>query len=138
MSAKTMAWMAILALPRWTSAAGNDSSSSHNAESFLSNGLLTQLTLGLIVVLVAAVGLTWLLRRYALPRGGAIQVLGGLPLGSRERLLLIEVNDVRLLIGVTSSQIQALHVFSSPMTVVPPQAMPDSPLMESLHGSMEP
>jgi len=61
--------------------------------------MLVQLTLGLAVVLAAAIALSWLLRRYALPRGGAIQVIGGLPLGSRERLLLIEVDQVRLLIS---------------------------------------
>ncbi|TVR60643.1 MAG: flagellar biosynthetic protein FliO [Candidatus Competibacteraceae bacterium] len=74
-------------------------------------GLGLQLTLGLVVVLAAVVGLSWLLRRHTQPRGGAIQVLGGLPLGTRERLLLVEVDQVRLLIGVTATQIQALHVF---------------------------
>ncbi len=100
-------------------------------------GLPTQLTLGLIVVLATAVGLTWLLRRYALPRSGAIQVLGGLPLGSRERLLLIEVNDVRLLIGVTSGHIQALHVFPPSAVAAPFRAVSDSLPMESPHDPKE-
>lgn len=51
----------------------------------MSSGVLTQLTLGLAVVLALAVGLSWLLRRHLLPRGGVIQVIGGLPLGSQER-----------------------------------------------------
>ena len=79
----------------------------------LSGGLLTQLTLGLLLVLALAVGLSWLLRRYALPRDGLIRVVGGLPLGARERLLLVEVDEVRLLIGITAHQIQALHVFTA-------------------------
>lgn len=90
------------------------------------SGLLVQLTLGLLVVLALAIGLSWLLRRYALPRDGLIRVVGGLPLGTRERLLLIEVDQVRLLIGVTAQQIQTLHVFNPP--AAPPFALyPDPP-----------
>ncbi|MBL8254926.1 MAG: flagellar biosynthetic protein FliO, partial [Candidatus Competibacter sp.] len=74
-------------------------------------GMLVQLTLGLVVVLALAVGLSWLLRRYAIPRDGLIRVIGGLPLSSRERLLLIAVDETRLLIGITPHQIQTLHVF---------------------------
>ncbi|HRD65833.1 MAG TPA: flagellar biosynthetic protein FliO, partial [Candidatus Competibacter sp.] len=86
-------------------------------------GMLAQLTLGLAVVLVLAIGLSWFLRRYALPRGGAIRVIGGLPLGSRERLLLIEVDEARLLLGITPSQIQTLHVFA-PVTSRPAETVP--------------
>lgn len=91
----------------------------------LSGGLLAQLTLGLVVVLVLAIGLSWLLRRYALPRDGLIRVIGGLPLGTRERLLLIEVDQVRLLIGVTAQQIRTLHVFTPP-AATPFSLSPDS------------
>ena len=100
--------------------------------------MLVQLTLGLLLVLALAVGLTWLLRRYALPRDGLVRVLGGLPLGSRERLLLVEVDEVRLLIGITAHQIQALHVFtpsSSKPADTPPifQGIPPSRSPEPLH-----
>lgn len=115
-------WM--LAWPEWTLAAGAEPA---RAESTLfSSGLLAQLTLGLVVVLALAVGLSWLLRRYALPRDGLIRVIGGLPLGTRERLLLIEVDEVRLLIGVTAQHIQTLHVFTPP-AVAPFSLYPDSP-----------
>jgi flagellar protein FliO/FliZ len=91
-------------------------------------GMLTQLTLGLAVVLALAVGLSWLLRRHVLPRGGVIRVIGGLPLGSRERLLLIEVDETRLLIGVTAQQIQTLHVFppAPPFAITPDPRPPES------------
>lgn len=88
-------------------------------------GLGLQLMLGLVVVLAAVVGLSWLLRRHTQPRGGAIQVLGGLPLGTRERLLLVEVDQVRLLLGITATQIQALHVFP-PSPPSPPSPPPVS------------
>ncbi len=110
----------LLALPALTLAVGGDPGRAETP--VVSGGMLTQLTLGLVVVLAAAVGLSWLLRRHVLPRGGAIRVIGGLPLGSRERLLLVEVDEVRLLIGVTSQQIQTLHVFppALPFTLAPP------------------
>ncbi len=115
-------WM--LAWPVGTLAAGAEPA---RVESTLfSGGLLAQLTLGLIVVLALAVGLSWLLRRYALPRDGLIRVVGGLPLGTRERLLLIEVDEVRLLIGVTAQHIQTLHVFNAP-AIAPFSLYPDSP-----------
>lgn len=138
MNAMGAAWAALLTTPGLALAA----SESGRAEAIVApgSGMLVQLTLGLAVVLAAAIALSWLLRRYALPRGGAIQVIGGLPLGSRERLLLIEVDQVRLLIGVTSSQIQALHVFPAPPSSPKSAAfkiMPDSPPAEAPHDRPE-
>ncbi len=104
---------ALLALPEWAWATSGDPGRVESVASVAPGaGVLAQLTLGLVAVLALAVGLSWLLRRYALPRGGAIRVIGGLPLGSRERLLLVEVDEARLLIGITPSQIQTLHVFA--------------------------
>lgn len=94
------------------------------------SSVLGQLTFGLLVVLALVIGFSWLLRRYALPRDGMIRVLGGLPLGTRERLLLIEVDDVRLLIGVTAQRIETLHTFTQPAASsfsLPEQAPHDPP-----------
>ncbi|MGB4946580.1 MAG: flagellar biosynthetic protein FliO [Candidatus Competibacter denitrificans] len=80
------------------------------------SAMLGQLSLGLVAVLVVAVGLSWLARRYALPKDGLIRVIGGLPLSNRERLLVIEIDQTRLLIGITPQQIQTLHVLAAPST----------------------
>lgn len=136
MSARIAAWAVALTVPELALATAN-SADPGRVESVLPSSLLLQMTLGLAVVLAAAVGLTWFLRRYALPRSGAIQVLGGLPLGSRERLLLIEVDKVRLLIGVTSSQIQALHVFPPPTMTPSFRVMSDALPMESPNDHIE-
>lgn len=130
-------WVVILGLPGLALAAGADPA---RIESTVpGGGMLVQLTLGLVVVLALSVGLSWLLRRYALPRGGAIRVVGGLPLGSRERLLLIEVDAVRLLIGITPHQIQTLHVFTSSPTplagATPFRLEPSPPPAESPHDT---
>ena len=97
----------------------------------LSGGMLAQLTLGLLLVLGLAAGLSWLLRRYALPRDGLVRVIGGLPLGARERLLLVEVDEVRLLIGITAHQIQALHVFTPSSSSSSLSSKPATPIFQA-------
>jgi flagellar protein FliO/FliZ len=68
---------------------------------------------GLILVIAFILMLAWLVRRFAnLPMAGkgAIRVLGGVALGSRERAVLVAVGGTRLLIGVAPGRVQTLHV----------------------------
>lgn len=101
------------------------------------SAMLGQLTLGLVAVLAVALGLSWLLRRYALPKDGLVRVIGGLPLSNRERLLVIEVDQTRLLIGITAQQIQTLHVLASP-TAPPVEPVPFSLALATLEPPHEP
>ena len=69
--------------------------------------------MGLIVVIALILGLAWVLKKYGrLPNNNLVEmkVLGGLSLGTREKAILIEVENTRLLVGVTPGQIQTLHV----------------------------
>ena len=129
--------VALLALPELALTAGVEPSRAESALPTLAaapgGGMLAQLTLGLVVVLALAVGLSWLLRRYALPRDGVIRVIGGLPLSSRERLLLVEVDETRLLLGITPTQIQTLHVCAPPCGAAPFRIEPLPPPLESAH-----
>ena len=79
---------------------------------------LLQLTFGLLVVLAAIVGSAWLLRRYGrLQSGaaGALRVIGGLSMGPRERVVLIQVGAQQLLLGVAPGSVQMLHVLAEPV-----------------------
>jgi flagellar protein FliO/FliZ len=81
----------------------------------LSNGQLIQTAGGLLLVLVLIIGLAWAVRRFGrLPSGakGQLEILGGLSLGARERVVLLKVADTRLLIGVAPGRVQTLHVLS--------------------------
>lgn len=75
-------------------------------------GSLVQITFSLLLVLVAIVALAWLLKRMNLVQQGAgslLKVIGSIAIGQRERVVLIEVNDTWLLVGVGPGQIRTLH-----------------------------
>jgi len=85
---------------------------STSAEAFSMMGALN-MVLGLVVVIALILGLAWILKKYArLPNSNQVdmKVLGGLSLGTREKAILIEVENTRLLVGVTPGHIQTLHV----------------------------
>ena len=73
---------------------------------------------GLAFVLALVVGCGWFVKRFnGIPsaRSGAIKVISVLPVGSRERLALVEVGGQQLLLGVTAQQINTLHRFDEPV-----------------------
>jgi len=77
--------------------------------------------MGLAVVIALILGLAWVLKKYGKVSGSNVvdmKVLGGLSLGTREKAILIEVDNTRLLVGVTPGHIQTLHVLgdSQPAT----------------------
>lgn len=79
---------------------------------------LLRLTLALAVVLGAIIGLAWLLRRVARfnrSANGQLRILGGLPVGSRERIVLIQAGKAQLLIGVAPGRVQILHILDEPI-----------------------
>ena len=83
---------------------------------------LLQLTLGLAVVLAAIVGSAWLLRRYGRLQSnmaGALRVIGGLSMGPRERVVLVQVGKQQLLLGVAPGRIQTLCVLDEPIAEPP-------------------
>jgi len=77
-----------------------------------------------VITLVFIVGLifacAWLIRRMS---GGVginqkhIQVLSVMPLGTREKIMIIRASSEYLLIGVTPNGIQTLHRFDEPITL---------------------
>ena len=83
-------------------------------------GQLTQLVLGLLLVVGLIFGLAWLLRRVqgASPRNGQmIEVLGSRALGPRDRLVLVQVGKEQILLGITPGRITPLHVLKEPVQV---------------------
>lgn len=84
-------------------------------------GQLTQLVLGLLLVLGLIFLLAWLLRRVqqAGPagKGQVIELIGSRALGPRDRLMLVQVGNEQILLGLSPGTITALHVLKEPVHV---------------------
>ena len=84
-------------------------------------GQLTQLVFGLLLVLGLIFFLAWLLRRVqqAGPagKGQVIELIGSRALGPRDRLMLVQVGNEQILLGLSPGTITALHVLKEPVPV---------------------
>jgi len=72
----------------------------------------------LIAVIAAILLVGFLYSRMKGPRIGGnnvINIIGSQALGPKERIVLIEIADVQLVLGMTTSQVQTLHVFDKPV-----------------------
>ncbi|MDH4283765.1 MAG: flagellar biosynthetic protein FliO [Gallionellaceae bacterium] len=73
---------------------------------------MAQVIFSLLLVLVAFVLVARLLKRMNMPRQGAgslLKVVSGVAVGQRERIMLVEVNDTWLVVGVAPGQVRTLH-----------------------------
>jgi flagellar protein FliO/FliZ len=84
-------------------------------------GQLTQLVFGLLLVIGLIFFLAWLLRRVqqAGPagKGQVIELIGSRALGPRDRLMLVQVGNEQILLGLSPGTITALHVMKEPIEV---------------------
>ena len=74
-------------------------------------GSLISMFLGLALVVAMLLAGLWLLRRLAEPRGvppGTLKVLAATAVGSRERVVIVEVGKSCLVLGVAPGRITAL------------------------------
>lgn len=81
-------------------------------------GSAVQLVLGLFVVLFLIIASAWLFKRFGRWQSGytdQLKVVGGLAVGARERIVLIQVGEQQLLIGITPNNIRTLHVLDEPL-----------------------
>jgi len=80
----------------------------------VSSGNIVQIIFSLLLVLAAIVLVAWLLKRMNVAQRGSgnlLKVLGAVPIGQRERIVLVEVNDTCLVVGIGPGQIRTLHTF---------------------------
>lgn len=83
-------------------------------------GMLAQMVLVLLLVLGLLLALAWVLRRAGLVQGAAnghLKVLGAVSVGARERVMLVQVGQEQLVIGVTAAEISLLHLLAEPIDV---------------------
>ena len=99
----------MLCLPALAGAAESASTPSVTASPMA--GSVSQMFLGLAVVIAVLLVCLWLLKRLGAPRGSArgLKVLGAAPVGPRERVVLVEVADQVLVLGVAPGRVNMLH-----------------------------
>ena len=88
----------------------------------VSTGAFIQGLIGLVVIIGLLLVTLAALKRWGGQFGGVsttgMKVISGLSVGTRERILLIEVGETWLVVGVTASQIRTLHT-------LPKNSLPD-------------
>ncbi|QPO22135.1 flagellar biosynthetic protein FliO [Pseudomonas sp. Y39-6] len=118
----------LLALPLSALAAEPVAQAAASAAPVVSSGIggqLTQLVLGLLLVVGLIFVLAWLMRRVQnIGPGNAqvIEMIGSRALGPRDRLVLVQVGEEQILLGLTPGRITPLHVLKTPVNVAPTQA----------------
>jgi len=86
-------------------------------------GGLGEVAFALIVVLAAIFVVAWIVRRMRLASsrvGGAIDVLADVPLGQKERAVLLKVGSTQILLGVAPGRVNTLHVLTEPLELTKP------------------
>ncbi len=79
---------------------------------------LFQTFFSLLLVILLIIGFAWVLRRssrFGSALGGQLRAIGGLSLGGRDRLLLVDAGGTHLLLGISPAGIRTLHVFPEPL-----------------------
>jgi flagellar protein FliO/FliZ len=79
---------------------------------------LLQVILALGVVLACIAVFAWFLRRWMPGPAGAgrfLRIVGGVMVGPKERLVLVEVGDTWLLVGVAANSVHLLHTMQKPV-----------------------
>lgn len=90
--------------------AGGATASSAATAPASSAGML-QVMIGLILVLAVLMVIAWGMKKISGGKhagGGAIKIVGGVHVGNRERILVIEVANEWIVVGVTATSINAL------------------------------
>jgi len=84
----------------------------------MSGTYLLQLILGLIVVVFLILVLAWFARkmnRFQSTTDESLQIIGGISMGARERIVLLQVGEEQILVGVVPGRLNKLHVLDKPI-----------------------
>ncbi|QZN94311.1 flagellar biosynthetic protein FliO [Symbiopectobacterium purcellii] len=94
---------------------------------FPASSLLTQVGTVLVGVLMLILAIAWVVRKLGLTppvrQNKLVKVVSSCQVGQRERVVVVEIEDTWLVLGVTAQQITPLHT-------LPAQEMDDAPAGE--------
>jgi len=104
-------------------------------------GNYLQMFFGLFIIVALIIGLAWFMRRMGNMNSiaaGNLKVIGGLSIGQRERIVLVQAGNTQLLVGVAPGEIRTLHVMDDP--IVPNEEAAQkkqSGFAEKLHAAIK-
>lgn len=90
----------------------------------MDGGFMLQFIAGLGVVILCIVGLAWMLKRAGGLQSsahGTLRVIDGVALSTRERLVLVQVGDQQVLLGVAPGRVNRVHVLDKPVRTASPE-----------------
>lgn len=99
----------------WVSAYAQDS----NPSVISPLATLGKLAVALVFVLIVFWAFAKIMKKMQVGQGTAhngLQVVGALSLGQRERVVVVQAGSEQILLGVTASQINTLHVLDKPLS----------------------
>ncbi|MBL8446180.1 MAG: flagellar biosynthetic protein FliO [Zoogloeaceae bacterium] len=100
------------------------------------------MALGLAVVIALLLVTLWVLKRVAAPRGAAagMKILGAAAVGPREKVVLVEIGETVLVLGVAPGQVTPLHSLATSDLPGPgpaPAAAPSAAFQAQLRQLLE-
>lgn len=112
-----------------------------SAPAGVSSGTYLQAALALALIVSLLAGTAWLARKVSGGKGfgqGGMKIVGGVALGPRERIVLLEVGNEWLVVGIVPGQIRTLHRLDKGTIPSDGQlASADKPFTQWLHGIAE-
>ena len=121
-----MRWLLLLAWPVSEALLAQSENSAGAPLEPISSPYLVKLAGGLLLVVVIIFLFAWLLRKLNLNQqasGGLIRVVAGLSIGTRDRIVLLQVGEEQILVGLTPGRIEKLHTLAQPLEPAGEQAV---------------
>ncbi|WP_165311984.1 flagellar biosynthetic protein FliO [Vibrio ziniensis] len=93
-------------------------------------------TLGsLLFVIAIIIGMAWLLKRMRVPAFGqqkGLSIVRQLPVGTKERLMIVQAGEEKFLIGVTAQSVNLISKLETPLTQEELESVPFSNTLTQL------
>ena len=101
--------------------------------SVISTESTLQMMGGLLLVLAIIGGITWLLKRFSListAAAGVVKVVAATGVGQRERVVVVEIDDTWLVLGVAPGRVNKLYTMNKPSADAANATTQNNPLVE--------
>lgn len=99
-----------------------------------------QMFIGLLFVLAIIAAVVFFIRRigsFTHLKQNHIRVLSGITVGQRERIMLLQVSDQQLLVGIAPGSIRTLHILDKHVTDEPASPLNTNAFAEKLHAILK-